>query len=265
MTTYTFSKVDGADLEDRKQIYLNQLAAPLDGMWHAFVDLADHYSIADGGETIGYCVVNSEQKLLQFYVPGAHDPSPIFSRMIADLNVTGAVLNTAEFQCLSLCMDHQKSVEVNALMYHLENNAVTEDAAFPPETEFRLVEASGLATAIEFGVNTLGADPDWLKGYMSGLIKRAELFGLWRDGGLIATGELRVSDSQKPYADLGMIVSKAHRKQGLATLILRHMVHLCRARGLSAICSTARDNIGAQKAIANAGFVSHHRILEFTF
>ena len=81
----------------------------------------------------------------------------------------------------------------------------------------------------------------------------------------LATGECRPSDSQKPYADLGMVVSKNHRGQGLATNILRQLIRRCRENGLSPICSTERDNYAAQKAIENSGFVSHHRLLEIAF
>ena len=101
--------------------------------------------------------------------------------------------------------------------------------------------------------------------YYGDLIKRKELFGLWDGKTLIATGERRVSETQKPYADVGMIVSTTHRGQGLATMILQKLLNLCGEKGLSAICSTEKDNVGAQKAIAKAGFIDHHRIVEFKF
>ncbi len=265
MTRYRLIKTDSAELTDLKQMYLSQSAAPLDGMWESFVTQADHYSIQSRDKIIGYSVINSEQKLLQFFVIGAHHKGRIFSQVLAEKNVTGAFVNTAESQFLSLCMDHHKSVVINALMYHVEKDTLIKEAVFPPETDFRIIDEDELPTAFEFGIRTLGVDPDWLKGYFTNLIKREELFGLWQDDCLIATGECRVSDSQKPFADVGMIVSKSHRKQGLATNILRALIHLCHQDGLRPICSTEAGNIAAQKAIAKAGFISHHRILEIIF
>ena len=40
---------------------------------------------------------------------------------------------------------------------------------------------------------------------------------------------------------------------------------LCYDRELAPICSTAAENAGSRRAIAKAGFVSWHRILEVEF
>ncbi|MBL4838492.1 MAG: GNAT family N-acetyltransferase [Kordiimonadaceae bacterium] len=77
--------------------------------------------------------------------------------------------------------------------------------------------------------------------------------------------ERRISDTQKPYADVGMVVAKDWRRKGLATAILQQLALLCRGEGLRAICSTESGNIGAQKAIENAGFISTQRILDISF
>jgi len=265
VTKYTLIKTNSGDLTDLKQQYLQQLATPLDGMWEVFATLADHYSIVCEDKIIGYCVINSDHKLLQFYVPGPHDSNQIFSQIIVELRVAGAFTNTGEFQYLSMCMDHHKSVVVNAIMYGFEKEGKVKNVTFPRQSKFRIIEANELEYAVEFGINTLGADPDWLKGYFAELIKQKQLFGLWQANSLIATGECRESKTQKPYADLGMVVSADHRKQGLATSILQHLLCLCREQGLRAICSTERDNIAAQKAITKAGFISQHRILEIIF
>ena len=265
MTDYTFTKTDSASLRGLKQKYLQQLVSPLDGMWECFGDMADHYAIVCADKTIGYCVINSDQKLLQFYVEAQHEARQIFGQIIDKMGVTGSFLSTGDPQYLSVSMDHQKSVKVNALQYHFEKDAALRAVNFPAQSQFRRLEATELTAAVEYGVKTIGADPDWLKGYFSNLIKRAELFGLWQGGELIATGECRVSETQNPYADLGMTVSESHRKQGLATNILRQLLHHCRKEGLSAICSTERDNIAAQRAIIKSGFVSDHRILEIIF
>lgn len=265
MNSYTLTKVECADLAKLKRKYLGQLAFPLDGMWKSFVGMADHYSILAEGEDVGYCAINAERKLLQFYVPGDHEAEQIFGQILAELNVTGAFLHSFEHQYLSLCMDHQESVTVNALQYHADKSAETEAVAFPAGAEFRLIEPAELQAAVDFAVAALGADAGWLSGYYSDLISGGKLFGLWLDGALIATGECRPSETQEPFADVGMVVSNDHRRQGLATNILRQLVQQCRERGLSPICSTERDNIAAQKAIEKSGLVSRQRILEVTF
>ena len=106
---------------------------------------------------------------------------------------------------------------------------------------------------------------DWLTGYIANLVARGELFALRRGGELIGTGECRVSETQPPYADLGVIVGRDHRRQGVASHILRWLKDHCYGRDLDPICSTTVDNIGAQKAIVRAGFLSRQRMVEVSF
>jgi len=265
VTKYTLTKTEPAALADLKQQYLQQCSSALDGMWTHFTAAADHFAIVFDGKTVGYCIVNDEHKLLQFFAPTLNDARPAFKQVLDELDITGAFTATSEASYLALCMDQQKSVAVNALMYHLETDTHFEAAAFPSGSDFKCLKSTDLAQSVAFGVQTLGMDAGWLQGYFGGLIAGEKLYGLWQDGTLIATGECRPSDSQSPYADVGMIVSKNHRKLGIATNVLRQLLHICVGKSLKAICSTEADNVGAQKAIANAGFTSHHRILEVTF
>jgi RimJ/RimL family protein N-acetyltransferase len=72
-------------------------------------------------------------------------------------------------------------------------------------------------------------------------------------------------------ADLGVIVSAAHRGKGIATKVIKQLIAYARAKELRSqgakelrpICSTEKGNAGAQKAISRAGFIAHHRIIEF--
>lgn len=263
--TYTYSKTEPEKVQPLKQKYLGQLSAPLDGMWESFATQADHYAILQGDTTIGYGVINPGQQLLQFFVLDGHDDCRIFEGMLGNLKIIGAFVATCDVRSLSLCMDHQKSISVNALMYHANSSPVPNDATFPPHSNLQMVETSELGSATSFAVETLGQDPGWLESYFSERIARKELFGLWQAESLIATGECRLSDSQPPYADLGMIVARDFRGQGIATAILQRLRKRCHDHGLRAICSTDSTNLAARKAIERAGFVSHHRILEVRF
>ncbi len=87
------------------------------------------------------------------------------------------------------------------------------------------------------------------------------IFVLREHGKLIATSECRISKTQKPYADLGMIVAEEHRCKGVGNYILARAKAFCYERGAVPICSCEAGNIGSKKAIIKAGFVSRHRIV----
>lgn len=265
MSMFTFKRSDPGTLSALKAEYRATVDAPLDGMWEAFTGMADHFSIIKNGTVIGYCAVNSEQKLLQFFVPGAANAPGAFQQAIDQLNITGAIVSTAEATFHSNCTGHQTSVTEHAIKYHVSDGTTCINARFPMDATFRPLGAPNLQPAVDFAVATLGADAGWLETYFGGLIERDELFGLFEENNLIATGECRPSHTQFGFADVGMIVGIDHRGKGIATNMLRQLIQESTVLGLKPICSTEQSNIPAQKAITNAGFTAYHRILEVTF
>jgi len=263
MTEYIIKETTSSAVSDLKRLYLEELSAPLDGMWESFAGLADHYAIHYENQIMGYCVINDEKKILQFFITEPSHAAAAFDQVLAHTGAIGAIVHTSDSHGLCRCLDHQKSIAVNGLLYHEDKKNTP--GVFGADCHFRPVSSEELQEAVIFGEKALGADRNWLENYFSERIKRQELFGLWQGSGLIATGECRLSDSQHPYADVGMVVSQDHRGKGLATTILQHFRRQCHEKGLRAICSTESDNIAARKAIAKAGFASNHRILQVTF
>lgn len=265
MKPFTYIKSNASALKPLKHAYLNRTSAPLDGMWETFVEMADHYVVHLQENPIGYFAVNAERKLMQFHLPIQSGKREFFDHLIKEMCLTGAFVSTAEADYLSLCLDVQKHVKVNALMYHTDDNIALPDAVFPPACEFRLVARTEHETAVNFGVAAIGAEEGWLRNYYQNHINSEQLYGLWHKNTIIAAGELRHSASQKPYADVGMVVSQDYRGKGIATNVLLKLRRLARENGLRAICSTEQSNIAAQRAISNAGFISQHRVLDISF
>lgn len=253
-----------------KAEYFNQTTAPLDGMWHfGFVPMAQHFGFYEGEQLIGFCCLNTDGYLLQFYVSqqAITSADELFALIIQNNSnvidkVTGAFVSTSDPTFLAMCLDHNLSTTVNALLYCGIQNNTTQD------TSVVLKQASQdqLVRFVDFAVNAIGAPKEWLKGYFGGLIAKQELFGYWKDDQLIATGECRkFAEHQTDYADLGMIVSPDFRGQGIATDVLRALIALAKSQELIPICSTEKANLGAQKAIAKAGLITNHRLLQIAF
>ncbi|MGI9874164.1 GNAT family N-acetyltransferase [Vibrio chagasii] len=265
-----------SDLNELKTAYFGDSTAPLDGMWHfGFVPMSDHYGFYENDILVGYCVLNGEDYLLQFFL------TPTASANIADLftliiennssvigEVKGAFVSTAEPQYLSLCMDNTESfIKVNAMMYRQNQESdASRHSGRIEDIEMTLATEEQLNTLVEFASSAIGAPKEWLTGYYSNLIARQELWGYWENESVLATGECRKFDEhQTQFADLGMIVAQAERGKGLATRVLNFLTQHANRQGLEAICSTESSNIGAQKAIARAGLSSKNRILQFDF
>ncbi len=260
-----------SELTALKEAYFNSAIAPLDGMWHfGFVPMAKHFGFYVKQSLVGFCCVNDESYLLQFYIePNYHKFSQELFTLIAQQNssiigeVKGAFVSTSEPNYLALSLDNSASFKVNALMYQYNTKLTNNTAEI---IEMQLACDKQLSEFVSFAVANISAPEQWLTQYYGNLIARKELFGYWFKGQLLAAGECRLFDQyQTEYADLGMIVAKSARGQGLAQKVLKYLTKHADNQGLKAICSTESSNIAAQKSITHAGFTSTHRIVQFEF
>lgn len=259
------------ELSELKQSYFAETTAPLDGMWHfGFVPMAKHFGFYFENNLVGFCCVNEESYMLQFYLrPDFHIYSQELFTLIAKQNnsiigsIKGAFVSTAEPHYLSLCFDNSSIFTVNALMYQQSINTESEQHE---RVEMQLASLVQLDNFVQFAVINVGAPEQWLNNYYRNLIERNELFGCWDDEQLLAAGECRLFDHyQTEYADLGVIVSQFKRSQGIAKKVLNSLVEYASEKGLTAICSTESSNIAAQKAISQVGFDALNRIVQFEF
>ncbi|MUI54548.1 GNAT family N-acetyltransferase [Aliivibrio fischeri] len=263
--------IDINDLTLLKEHYFSHSVGPLDGMWHfGFVPMSDHFGFYEENKLIGYCCINSDGFLLQFYLSkdAQTNISELFKQLInneiSTINmIKGAFVSTAEPEYLSLCLDNANTVNAHSIMFRHEDSIKTKSIA---QIQMDLAKTEELAELVEFASQTIGAPKEWLNVYYKNLMTRQELWVYRKNDHVIATGECRRFDEyQKNYADLGMIVSQNHRGKGIATQVLNFLVQQANRHNLQAICSTESMNIGAQKAISNAGFTSKNRIVQFDF
>lgn len=195
------------------------------------------------------------------------DPVEVFASLFQNADgpageLAGVFVSTAEPQTLALCLDRFPKFEVNALMYQRHASALSQPLDSTPT--LRPMEPDQLLAAVDFAVQSIGAPDVWLRGYYASLIQLGELFGAWRGDRLIALGESRGYDEyQVGCADLGVVVAKTERGNGHGTQVLLQLARHNETQGLRSICSTERDNVAAQKAIARAGFAPVHRIVQF--
>ena len=159
-----------SDLSKLKTAYFADSTAPLDGMWHfGFVSMSDHYGFYENDKLVGYCVLNGEGYLLQFYL------APTTNTNIADLftlivennssvvgEVKGAFVSAAEPQYLSLCLDNTESFKVNALMFRQRPTAVANSIE---NIEMTLATPEQLDQLVEFASSAICVPKAWLSGY----------------------------------------------------------------------------------------------------
>lgn len=262
---------DSSLLEDLKVEHLKTLSAPLDAYWEeALIGFADHYEIRIDGAISGFYCLNSDNQLVAFYLSQeyANHGENALSYIINEHGVSAALVGTNDSYSLSLCLDIAASTQVHSLLFQ-DNQKILDKLTGFDQFSFELASEADFADIFEhycaasgsMDTESIETGFEDLKGYVRSVMDEHHIFALREDGKLRATSECRISKTQKPYADVGMIVAEEHRRKGIGSYILACTKAFCYRQDAIPICSCEAGNIGSQKAITKAGFTSRHRIV----
>ena len=173
---------------------------------------------------------------------------------------------------LSLCLDITTKTEVHTYLFQ-DFKPIDHPLHFSGQYTFTQATEADLPDLYEhyrqaddeLDVDSIESGFENMKGFIRSVLAEHHIFMLLYAGQIVATSELRISQMQPPYADLGMIVAKDQRRKGLGSYILTLTRAYCYERELWPICSCEATNIGSKKAIEKAGFVSRHRVVKCEF
>lgn len=272
LSTQPVSPDEVAELQTE---FRSSMSGPQDAYWQeGLIAAADHFEIHIDNQLAGYGVVNSQNQLLQFHLVAGYQRSAtsIFRHLLPERNIKQAMAATIEPCYFSVCLDTQVRATVHTFLFSDHTPREPELNSLPGH-QFRLATSHDLpgVLAILTGgdefvdmetVETHFAGP---VGYARMVIAAGILHVLEYNGEVIGTGELRERVLWPPFADVGMIVRKDYRRQGLGTYLLCKLKQMAAARGLTPICSCEAGNLGSRKSIEKAGFVAHHRVVQFDF
>lgn len=263
------------DIDHWKRAYLRTLVRPLDGYWEtAVIGLAAHYKLLLDGEMVGYFAANQTQDLLQFCVDDphwAHAPR-LFDCVLNSGLAARAAVCTAEPAYLSLCLDRHTAVTINSYLF---DDFFPVQPAMPafPQAYFRPAVPADVEALVEF----YAANDDYedsaaieigfgsRRNYAQSLVDNDQVFLLLAGATILGIGECRLSASQLPYADVGMITARPYRRRGVGAYILARLKEECYQQQARPICSCAFENMASRQTIEKAGFITQHRILNVAF
>lgn len=254
---------DPTPLAALQSAWKQSLSAAQDGMWESLTANADQWSIEFGNQLIGYASVDSENRLLQFFVLPEYLSSGVslLERFLSEQAITQALIGTNNPIGLSLAMHLQKSVEVDTYLF---SDWLDEPIEARPG-QLCQAKAHELPKMVDFYHHSMDGPQEWLQGYLGDLIAKGEVFYWAQKDEIMGACEVRRSPSDPNIADLGMVISPDHRRKGWGTYLLAQAKECAKQWGRQAICSCEKDNVGSQKAIQNNGFRAIHQMLAMTF
>ena len=259
------TKIKEHDISKISDNYRKSISVPLDDMWEdMIIPSGSFYAILDSA-ILGHCVINEDGFLMQFHLKESflYRASEIFDHVCQALNAKGAYVATFESDYLCLCLDKQKTLKVDTILYH--ESAMIENNAPLPGIEIKIATMSDYEEVLNFCVTKVGIEGDWMQPYYQNLLPAKSVYLFSIESHIIAIGELRPSKSSNQFANLGIMVSSDYRRKSLGSYVMSQMRMKANNLGLKGICSTTVDNLGARKAIVNSGFDAYHRILKCDF
>jgi GNAT superfamily N-acetyltransferase len=266
----TFHPATFASLSQARSRHRETLVAPQDAYWETgIVAAAAHHQIFVDGRPAGYCATDSDSYLVQFFLEEELCPraGEVLATALDALALKGAYAATNEPGYLSLCLDRQREVAVDTLLYfdhHLVPPAGAERLRLATNEDLpRLVaiqdaDVGGDLALMEQGFGSL-------EGYLRGMIGDGGLYVLEEGGTIIGSGDFRRRETWPAMADLGVVVAPGQQGRGIGTEILCLLKEMAAETGLEPMCSTTVENLASQRMIEKAGMVARHRILRITF
>jgi predicted acetyltransferase len=265
---------DLSEISDWKQAYLRTLVGPMDGYWEtAVIGLAPHYIMWKGGKRVGYFAVQ-KGRLLQFFVVDAALPEvpALFADVLTSANIHSAAVSTIEPAFLALCLDRQTAVSVNSYLFQ-DHHTVHPTLSAYPQAEFRPGTMADIDQLVQFyhendeyeDTEAIETGAGGHEPYTRSLVENEQVFLLTNNDEILGIGECRISETQKPYADVGMIANNQYRRQGIGTFLLAQLKEYCYSLHVKPICSCTFDNMASRKTIEKAGFITQYRILDIQF
>ncbi|AZQ61147.1 GNAT family N-acetyltransferase [Flammeovirga pectinis] len=245
----------------RSTLY-SQFTGTLDGMWQdLYIASASTFLIEINEISIGYCCIDDSKSLLQIFLNKESNylMENTLKALISKNLITSARLSTIEPVSFNASLGLANSVDKNTLCFQYSGSSLLKKSAL----EIQLATVDDADNIRAFFKENAGFEDTF--GYADNLINRKELYLSKKDNIIIATGECRLSDTQKEAADIGMIVNKGYRKQGLGTRMLDALAQKAIALNRQPVCSTTVDNIASKKAIEKAGFYCSNIIFDMSF
>ncbi len=253
-------------IQQMRSDYLHTLNAPMDGMWESvIISQALFWEMQDEERHVGHFCLDASNSLLRFFLIEEYQAQAqeIFHQVISTYELRDAIASTGETLYFALCLDFQRSVTPQSYLFRDQRHIKVPIDLLTHS--FRKAERRELETLVRFYQENSEGPGEWIEPFLRERLDREEVFVGFSQHTLVATGECIPSQSQPPFADLGVVVAQSYRGKGLGRSVLLHLKERCYEAGWKPICSCAVDNHASKKAIEGAGFLSEQRSVKVTF
>ncbi|HEY5562295.1 MAG TPA: GNAT family N-acetyltransferase [Clostridiaceae bacterium] len=220
-----------------------------------------YYLILNDSNIIGYCCVNSEKVLFEFYLDKTAlvCAQEVFKLFIDNKYFLAAECKTFDHLLMSLCLDFHKKSSCTAYLFRDYIRADYSLIGYD-NLSFEVLKHEDINSVLEISGNFF-KDPDELEKY----IAEKEVHVLYSNNIILGVGLCTRIISHQVYHDVGMVVSKEHRNKGIGTYIIGNLIEFCCNLNLIPVCGCWYYNYASKRVLEKSGFTALHRMVRFDF
>ena len=251
---YLFQKTTFKDLKEELLSYTKSLRL-VDTYWEQYIVDSDLYKIIYKHDCIGFfSIYKNEMMLTSFHINSTMLYQSVFEEIVDEFQLKSAYVVTNDELMLSLCMDKQTRVELQAYFFD-DGEQVVADASFPLEL-LKLAQQKDLNELIDidfFDAPTIENSEDLIYVMRN---DKDELMG---------AGHIQRMQLERKWGAVGMYVSSDFRQMGVGRSIILHLMDIAKQKGLIPIAGCWYYNHNSKKTLESCGFSSKTRLLKIYF
>lgn len=244
---------------DLRERYFATLGEPQVHYLEQRVSRASFLLLSLDQSPVGYLAVEDDS-VVEFFVldPALPSLSQLFYAAAAQGGATSAVIKSYDSLALAAATGRPTRVATIGV-----NCTTWSDERFEPAPGFaaRPGRADDLAVLLNVGAGLYERPDEMEHDLHAGRITIYE-----QDGAPVGCGLISPTREGADALDIGVGVLPAWRRKGVGEQIVRHLKLLClREHRMRPVCGCAADNIGSRRTLERAGFLTRHRLLEFSW
>lgn len=261
MNPYTFDLLSNTEsISAMREGYLDALPYAQEYYLEILKKSAQIFQINRQSTPAGYFYLSSDGRLLEYYLASewVNETDSLFGTILDKFRVKKALCKSFDECLLSCCYGfHKDSKSIGILFREYQKKS----PVHPPDA--LSIRRANIAdeTAI-IAVNEEVFDhPSEVAQY----IAANQIFLFEKKNDLVGFGIYTRTIPDRPEHDVGMLVLPAYRKKGYGQFIIQYLVDYCFQNAWKPTSGCAIENIASRKCLEKSGFITRHRLLEFTF
>lgn len=258
---FSFERCTSLDeISNLRNQYLNELIEPQELYLELMVRKSKAYIISLNDEIIGYFLISDDAVLLEYFIvqKSVDLADAIFNLILQRFSIRTALCKSFDHMLLSCCMSLQKKTRVLGILFRAYHPLSAADKI--TDVTIRPAEIEDEGHIIAINEEVFDHDHEVLE-----YIHKKQLLIFEKDGKNIGFGIFSRIIEGRPDFDIGMLVEKEFRRQGVGQITISYLADYCLKNGWRPVAGCAVENIGSRRCLENAGFIAGYRLLEFTF